>query len=218
VKPSKTGRFAGILFIIAIAEAGCRATPTGLAIAAARDGVRLADVTNAGKELVGRPVTHADERFGKRTASCHDALSGDDLVFYPILSLPAMDHFRVVRVTPSGEILAVGGWLRNADGVEDLFKLLVTRRRVVGRSFDDAVKRARLKKPILILSEGDGKALRYVFDVTNVSHVLPRVLQLTVDENGKCIRADYFGALSRWVAPSDDGSPERRESGEHVPS
>lgn len=213
MKPSGTRRFVAILFVAALAGAGCRATPTGLAIAAARDGIRLADVKDAGKDLVGQPIAHADERFGQRTASYHDALSGDDLIFYPILSLPTMDHFRVVRVTPSGEILAVSGWLRNADGVEDLFKLLVTRRRVVGKPLGDAVKRARLKKPILILSDGDGKVRRYVFDVTNVSHVLPRVLQLTVDENGKCVRADYFGAISRWVAPSEDGDPEYSESG-----
>jgi len=201
-----------VALLAAAALAGCRATPSGLGLAALRDGIRLADVREIEKELVGRPVEEADRKLGERAFVRHDELSGDELIFYPLWSLPAMDHFHVARINASGEITAISGWLKNADGLEDLIKLGFIKRKVVGRTVDEARERAKLAEPNLILTEEGRPERFFIFDVTNFTHILPRVMQLTIGEDGRCVRAEYFGAISRWTAEPVEQASERDDA------
>lgn len=187
-----------ILCVMALCAAGtgCRAVPVGFVIALVRDGIQELDMRGKEATLINRHPVVADDLLGRRLDSLRDVRTGERFLRYPIANLLGRQEFYFLRISETNRVNHVSRWLSWSDGLEDTLKRRSIGKKVLGRPLGEAQRIAGLTDPIFLLASGNSAERMAVFDVTNFTHLRPRLLTLHLDKNGICRGITFYGVAS----------------------
>jgi hypothetical protein len=175
-----------VLFLLACA-AGCNPIQTG-----AKLGVRLAgeviedgDVKKRAEALVGRPVSAADEMFGKTIEVWKDVRSDRRWRTYPV-KLDVLGHQRYVVEVLADKIVAVSKAEKSSRKV-DIPRALILEAKVKGKSPQECQARLDFGSPLLAARSETTHRLVQIYDAGTVTDLgTPHYCILRFDTNDRC--------------------------------
>jgi hypothetical protein len=190
---------------------GCRASPFGFLFAISGDLATEADVKEKRKKIVGLSMSEAEPILGERIDSLVDTKTNQRFVRFRPSNLFPSDNFYLVRVGPDARAQEIAWWMEGHDGSEDTIKLMFMKPKVEGKTAHEAMIEGELGAPIFVFRSDATTDVLWVFDVTNFTHLAPRLLILNYDNLGKCVKAAYYGVAggnAMWAAPEETESGE----------
>lgn len=187
-----------VILAIGIAAAGCRAHPASLAITVIGDVVDDRDVKARQTALLGRPVSAADEMFGKRHDTLIDINNDYRWVIYPEPGEQFAESFYVVEASPDQRVIGLFKCKRNIDGLEDIYKTRELEQKLLGLSPVDCEAAANLSPPVQVFrSEASGVVAR-IYNARDWTHTRgDRYCLLVFGPNNLCGEVRFIGVTAR---------------------
>jgi hypothetical protein len=177
---------------------GCRAHPISLAITLVGDAVDDRDNQQRKPKLVGRPMSAADEMFGRRHDTLVDVNIGLKWLIYPEPGESFAESFYVAEASREGTITGLFKCKRNIDGLEDVEKTKLLGGKVYGKPPSEAQAAGRLGDPLQIMrSEVTGAVARF-YDARNWTHTRgARYCVLVFGPRDLCEEVRFVGVTAR---------------------
>ncbi len=181
------GRVASAAMLLWAAVVGCNPITTG-----AKYGVRLvgdvvddADVKQRGKALVGRPVSAADETFGKPIDVFKDVRSDRRWRTYPV-KLDVLGQQRYVVEVVADKVVSVSK-AEKSSRKADIPRALILKEKVKGKSPQECEAKLELGKPLLTARSENTRRLVQLYDAGRMSGFrTPHYCIARFDENDRC--------------------------------
>ena len=155
----------GILGVVLLSllgglNAGCSASPVGMAMHAVGDVVDDVDVKDRAKQLVGEPPARADEMFGEPIDRLRDVNSSREWVVYRVAMDPLGTSHYVVEAV-NGQIVAVSKTKEFDNIALDAAEMLADSRKVMGKPPAECEQCLGMGDPLLtVRRERDGQLVQ----------------------------------------------------------
>lgn len=172
---------------------GCNPITTG-----AKLGVRLVgeviedeDVKQRGQELVGRPVSAADETFGTPIDEFQEVRSDRRWRAYPV-KLDVLGHQRYVTEVRGGKIVSVSKADRSGRKI-DIPRALILKEKLEGKSPRECEARLDFGAPLLEARSDKTRRLLQLYDASMVTDLgKPHYCLVRFDENDRCDDLEFI--------------------------
>lgn len=181
------GRAAWALLLLLASAAGCNPISTGAKLGArlAGDLIEDGDVKQRGESLVGRPVSAADEMFGKTIDVFKDVRSDRCWRTYPV-KLDVLGRQRYVVEVFGGKIVAVSK-AEKSDRKIDIPRGIVLKEKVKGKSPQECQAKLEFGQPLLAARSENTRQLVQIYDAGMMTDLgTPHYCIVRFDANDRC--------------------------------
>jgi len=173
--------------LLLVAAAGCNPISTGAKLGArlAGDLIEDGDVKQRGDALVGRPVSAADEMFGKPVDVFQDVRSDRRWRTYPV-KLDVLGKQRYVVEVFAGKIVSVSKAEKSGRKL-DIPRALILKEKVKGKPPQECEAKLELGRPLLAArSETTGRLVQ-LYDAGMMTDLgTPHYCVVRFDANDRC--------------------------------
>jgi hypothetical protein len=178
-------------FLLASA-AGCNPVSTGakLGVRLVGDVVEDADVKQRGEALVGRPVSAADEMFGKPIDAFKDVQSDRRWRTYPV-KLDVLGRQRYVVEVLGDKVVSVSK-TEKSDRKVDIPRALILKQKVKGKPPRECQTALEFGSPLLAARSENTRRLVQIYDAGMVTDLgTPHYCIVRFDENDRCNELEF---------------------------
>lgn len=180
--------------------AGSVATTSGC-VSAVSVGISLvgrvvddADVKNHAKELMGKEVAAADERFGERLDTLREVNGLRTWHIYPVTNLNLLGKDRYVVEVRNNKIVAITRAETTSDPKTDVPRALVIASTVNGKSPAECESELDMGKPLLTARSDSTGLLSQTYDGRIIEELgRAHYCVLRFDEHEKCDKVEFVG-------------------------
>ncbi len=186
------GPVAWAVLLLLTSAVGCNPVKTGAKLGArlAGDLIEDGDVKQRSEALVGRPVSAADETFGKTIDVFKDVGSDRRWRMYPV-KLDMLGHQRYVVEVFAEKVVSVSKTEKSGRKV-DIPRALILKEKVKGKPPQECETKLGFGQPLLAARSENTKRLVQIYDAGMVTDLgTPHYCVIRFDENDRCDELEF---------------------------